>query len=724
MLLAAGLVLLVPVGTGATSPAAITSLPLAFSSTLPSWPPPVDLGAEALYSVRVTGRKPQVLDRASRDGGVVSSQSPDGTRVAFARDDGGAVWLVDADGSSKRLLFVSGPAAQEFVDLESAALVWAPDGRSIALTLFSTRYCGPSSTKCAVWYVVIVALDGQRLGTIYSARNPSWSPDSRRLVVERNDIFPLEPEATTIDIVRPSGETIRTVGRPTSRTRDAYVCLAYPHWSPDARFVAFDESSCNGSPLDRFHVVRTVDGRPVLTANGWAMDWEPRRGLLVYGNSRRFYVARTRDSAVVYRSNGSFGGWGSRPGSVVYVGLRPTRSLYVGGPDSAPRQLAESTTGCVTFSARGSRLYYASGERGHPLYSMRTDGRGAKRLVPRTSGECARPSPDGRLLAFWRTDRRLAVADARGGSARVVARFPEGNRTHLLSWAEGASRLLYTSYVSALPRPALWLMSADGTVARRVTDVVGASDPTWSPDGTRIAFARTPAEGEKPGGLLSVVRASGGVMRTIVRLRGQHVSSPSWSPDGSTIAYSCGDGYAICAVRADGTRRRIVIAPERNPSIGQIYFWSPDWSPDSRWIVYAKGQPGEGGSIRAVRPDGTGDHALVPPHADGSVFNSVAVSPDGARLAVGGSACVSPEPCRPGIWIVATSGAGLRFVPGTEGGEAPTWSPDGRTIAFAAPTGVEGQLRELFTVAADGGPRTPITPFRANSAEPDWSNGD
>jgi hypothetical protein len=68
LLLAVGVAIaigLVPTGEGASIPAAPPSLlPIVFSSTLPSWPPPDDLNAQSLYIVSVAGGKPVLLDRA------------------------------------------------------------------------------------------------------------------------------------------------------------------------------------------------------------------------------------------------------------------------------------------------------------------------------------------------------------------------------------------------------------------------------------------------------------------------------------------------------------------------------------------------------------------------------------------------------------------------------------------------------------------------------------
>ena len=91
----------------------------------------------------------------------------------------------------------------------------------------------------------------------------------------------------------------------------------------------------------------------------------------------------------------------------------------------------------------------------------------------------------------------------------------------------------------------LYAMGADGTNARRVSDILDARDaPSWSPDGKWICVAA--AEGEEQP--LFKVPADGG---PAVRLLGGVNSNPLWSPDGRFIVYSVhevGPAYRLKAI--------------------------------------------------------------------------------------------------------------------------------------------------------------------------------
>jgi len=61
----------------------------------------------------------------------------------------------------------------------------------------------------------------------------------------------------------------------------------------------------------------------------------------------------------------------------------------------------------------------------------------------------------------------------------------------------------------------------------------GDSEPSWSPDGTRIAFTRLVGSSLE----VFVMKADGSGQRALTHGSPNHLD-PAWSPDGKTIAYS------------------------------------------------------------------------------------------------------------------------------------------------------------------------------------------
>ena len=106
--------------------------------------------------------------------------------------------------------------------------------------------------------------------------------------------------------------------------------------------------------------------------------------------------------------------------------------------------------------------------------------------------------------------------------------------------------------------------------------------------------------------------------------------------------------------------------------------FDPAWSPDGTQIAFRSERSGEP-EIWVMNADGTGQHRLTR-------GLSPAWSPDGLRIAY---ASPGDIPCPPGrgprctgISIMNADGSGQHRVPNTDGGEYPSWSPDGKRIAF------------------------------------------
>jgi Tol biopolymer transport system component len=171
----------------------------------------------------------------------------------------------------------------------------------------------------------------------------------------------------------------------------------------------------------------------------------------------------------------------------------------------------------------------------------------------------------------------------------------------------------------------VWVMNIDGSNAKKILD--RASEPTWSPDGTKIAY------------------------------------------------YHWTDG--IFVANADGTSPQKIVG---DTLVGYL-----DWSHDGRLIAFSA-QPGGQGNIviNVVPPDGS---ALKDPGARRliSVGRSPSWSPDDTQFAI--DSCDTSNHC--GIFKVSSAGGGSIIPIVTDGGGAPVWSPDGKKIVYQ--TEVDGQ---------------------------------
>jgi TolB protein len=243
------------------------------------------------------------------------------------------------------------------------------------------------------------------------------------------------------------------------------------------------------------------------------------------------------------------------------------------------------------------------------------------------------------------------------------------------------------------------LIDADGTGRRSVTEQHAERydvDPSWSPDGKRIAFARETSAG--PWGIYTFDVRSGRERLLITnKVDARH---PSWSPDGRKIAFTAltetprtVDYTGIYVMDADGGRAR------RLTPIDQ---WADQaaWSPDGRRIAFLRWLPQKTGRVRAIASlrvmsaSGTHERELV--HR----ATAPAWSPDGKRLAYTSS--------RVEICVVHADGSSPRCLTRNDVRDSdPSWSPDGRWIAFDSDRA--NRERDLYVIGARGGAARRLT---------------
>jgi Tol biopolymer transport system component len=226
---------------------------------------------------------------------------------------------------------------------------------------------------------------------------------------------------------------------------------------------------------------------------------------------------------------------------------------------------------------------------------------------------------------------------------------------------------------------AIFGMNADGGHQRRLTRQRGdpstqtglfyQTEPAWSPDGTQIAFAS-----RRNGSFqIFVMRADGSGARRLTSTKADD-QNPTWSSDGSKIAFDRGSPGDIWVMRADGTRAHRIgddFADEGDPA----------WSPNGRWIAFSRRTPGTTArEIWLVHPDGSGSHRLT--HLS-ALSQSPAWSPNGKRIAFSSETSAGSGDIE--IYTVGLSGRDPRRLTTSlpTGAYEPSWSPDGRSIAFS-----------------------------------------
>jgi Tol biopolymer transport system component len=220
------------------------------------------------------------------------------------------------------------------------------------------------------------------------------------------------------------------------------------------------------------------------------------------------------------------------------------------------------------------------------------------------------------------------------------------------AWSPDGTKL---AVVTQWRRNGIELLQPNGDALGMLTNDGGDNFPAWSPDGTTVAFTNGPN--------VWLVSADGTSRRRLTNDIDGNAARPTWSPDGKTIAFSAyredtTDGYTESLYTVDAATGK-----EKQLSTGVSYASDPAWSPDGKTILIAGYADGSQG-IFVVNPDGTSVRAI----STTSNYEAwPAWSPDGTRIAFYRSGQ---------IWEMNADGSGAQQL--TNGGDYnnyPAWQP-------------------------------------------------
>jgi len=254
----------------------------------------------------------------------------------------------------------------------------------------------------------------------------------------------------------------------------------------------------------------------------------------------------------------------------------------------------------------------------------------------------------------------------------------------------------------------LWRIPTAGGEATAITIAVRDTsedfDPAISPDGRRVAF-----ESDRPGGReLWLMSADGGAARRLTSRDFAYFAyaAPSWAPDNRRLAYAVGDTLVVLDI-VSGVERAVRIdslppGPPLNSWLGRAGM--PSWSPDGTHLLFVNAADPSRGDGRVWEVAATG--GVARPLTTGRAL-APAWSPDATRLAF----FARDSMARWQLWIQPRGGVARQL---TNHQETVTyrarWLPDGSAIIYSA----DGQL---WRVSPGVGLPAPI-PFRARLTIP------
>jgi Tol biopolymer transport system component len=308
----------------------------------------------------------------------------------------------------------------------------------------------------------------------------------------------------------------------------------------------------------------------------------------------------------------------------------------------------------------------------------------------------------------------LVVMRVDGSQRRVLdATYAEGDPV----WSPDGRRVAFFGLLDTnAEHTFIDVVDADGSHLRRLTPRTWLEDcswPVWTRDSKTVAFTRNLGCDGDMG--IYTARPDGSRLKALFKsnLNGPGASNPAWSPDGRTVSYI--GKFGLTLMNANGSNPHPLAAADVAYPGGYPSPPPTIWSPSGSRIYYL--DAGEGLSV--INRDGTHRHRVVKPTREGKPGEAVrrvlnfSLSPDGKLIAF-----FAGDGKNKNLYVSHADGSHLKKLEDNSGD--PTWSPDGKWIAFdGAPKSTK--FSQIWIVNPDGHNLRDLSNDASDDSSPAWA---
>ena len=312
------------------------------------------------------------------------------------------------------------------------------------------------------------------------------------------------------------------------------------------------------------------------------------------------------------------------------------------------------------------------------------------------------------LIAFTSDRTGTSQLYVMRGDGSNQKRLTKGKWANVLPvWSPDGKRIAFTRLQGkGLNAFGVYTMNVDGSRQHKLATGIGGA---WSPDGKRIAYLRLLTQTNSE---IYVIDSDGSGQRRLTTTKASE-AVPSWSPNGTQLAFDSSlpdsggspeDHLYVMNADGSGPRRLTFIETE-------LFSTSPDWSPDGKKIAFVSWK----GTISTINPDGTDEKALRTQKESASSINDANLvwSPDGKKIAF---IHHNSDEGKNYLYLVNADGSGLRKLDSNLWLDGPTWSSDSKQIAYTKPA---DKNINVYTINANG-TRQRLLATRGQNQQPDW----